>query len=77
MLYCQAMGKRRFLLTVATKLPIAMVGRQTILTTGDILRLELIAIAVVWCKRPSCKIELNGPGAVFNGRRRSLHCFHN
>jgi hypothetical protein len=29
------MSQRRFLLTVGTKLPIAMVGRQAILTTGD------------------------------------------
>jgi hypothetical protein len=36
-LYYRTMSQRRSLLTVGTKLPIAMVGRQAIPTTGDAL----------------------------------------
>jgi hypothetical protein len=39
------MDRRRFLLTVGTKLPIAMVGRQTIPAMGDTFSAQIFSQA--------------------------------
>ena len=61
-LFYRMMNRRRFLLTAAAKLPIAMVGRLIILAMGDILRPNIFERAKQFLplSPASCKCSLNG-----------------